>query len=86
MKNKKFNSKKQSYSALEKKAYYTGFGVGLADAPGQGLVERAYWQMSDKERESYWNGFFFGKDNMCVRAGTRDSKTWFVTKNSKKSK
>lgn len=76
MKNK---NKKQKYSSLEKKAYYTGMGVGLSgDGPSNGrLTSRMKQMMTEKEFESYINGYERGLDNVTILAGIRNPKKWF---------
>ena len=67
------------YSAMEKKAYYTGLGVGLT---GQGpssseLTRRAVDMMNKKEQASYIAGFERGQDNASILTGIRNNKKWF---------
>lgn len=77
-KKRKYNTRRHKYSTNEKRAYYTGFGVGLADcAPSEGLVGRARSMMTDRENESYINGYSKGLNNALVAAGFRNSKKWF---------
>ncbi len=77
--NKNFKTKKR-YTALEKKAYYTGLGVGLAGQGGprtSNLTRRAAELMSEKEYSSYLAGFEHGQDNSSVLSGIRNKKKWF---------
>lgn len=64
---------------MQKKAYYTGFGVGLtgSGSTSNGLTKRAFRMMSDKEQDSYICGYEKGLDNASIIAGTRNKKKWF---------
>lgn len=75
----KKTNKKIKYSSMEKRAYYTGLGVGLT---GQGpsnskLTRRAVDMMSEKEHASYIAGFERGQDNASIISGIRNNKKWF---------
>ena len=69
----------KKYSSMEKKAYYTGFGVGLTGCgtSSQGLTRRAYEMMTDKEQASYIKGYERGIDNSNIIAGIRNHRKWF---------
>lgn len=71
--------KKLKYSAIEKKAYYTGLGVGLTgNGPSSNLLTRkAVDLMTDKEFNSYLAGYEKGLDNSSIRAGIRKKNKWF---------
>lgn len=71
--------KNKKYSTMEKKAYYTGFGVGLTGAgtTTHGLTRRAFSMMTEKEKESYINGYEKGLDNASINVGIRNNKKWF---------
>lgn len=65
--------KKKIYSSKEKKAYYTGYGVGLTGTGSttDGLTRKAYMMMSDKEKSSYIAGYQKGLDNPDILAGIK---------------
>lgn len=69
----------KKYSANEKKAYYTGLGCGLAKTfpTGGTQLRKAYEMMSEKEKESFINGYEKGERNVTVQVGMRDPKKWF---------
>ena len=71
--------RKKKYSSMEKKAYYTGFGVGLTGAgtTTHGITRKAFVLMSEKEQTSYINGYEKGLDNGSIHAGIRNKKNWF---------
>lgn len=70
---------KKKYSAMERKAFYTGFGVGLTGngSSSSGQTRKAFAMMTKKEQASYINGYEKGLDNRCVSSGCRDNKRWF---------
>ena len=72
-------AKRKKYSNLEKKAYYTGMGVGLTGCGSStdGLTRKAMSMMTDKEKKSYMNGYEKGLGNSCVQSGFRNKGKWF---------
>ena len=76
---RKIKRKRKHFSTLEKKAYYTGMGVGFTgEGPSSGhITSKAFRMMSEKERISYINGYEKGLDNPAVLAGIRNRKKWF---------
>ena len=76
---KRSYKKKKIYSNLEKSAFYTGFGVGLTGAGSttSGLTRNAFNMMSDKEKQSYINGYSKGLDNVSIKTGMRNNKKFF---------
>ena len=71
--------KRKKYSHLEKKAYYTGLGVGLTGcgSSSDGLTRKAFNMMTNKEKESYIKGYQKGLDNPSVHSGYRNKGSWF---------
>ena len=72
-------NKRKKYSANEKRAYFTGFGVGLTgNSPSSDRDTRRLKNfLTDKEFNSYMKGYEKGLDNPSLRAGIRNPKKWF---------
>ena len=78
--NSKYRNFKPKYTAMEKRAYYTGLGVGLTGCSlhsGKNQTRKAVDMMSLKEYLSYSNGFGKGVDNVSVKVGCRKKGRWF---------
>ena len=76
----KYRYFKPKYSSMEKRAYYTGFGVGLTGQPPftrKNQTRKAVDMMSLKEFQSYSNGFGKGVDNTSIKVGSRKKGRWF---------
>lgn len=79
-KNSKYRYFKPKYSAMEKRAYFTGLGVGLTGQPPftrKNQTRKAVDMMSLKEYLSYSNGFVKGVDNTSIKVGSRKKGRWF---------
>ena len=76
----KYRNFKPKYSSMEKRAYFTGLGVGLTGQPPftrANQTRKAVDMMTPKEFQSYSNGFGRGVDNVSVKVGCRKKGRWF---------
>lgn len=78
--NSKYRNFKPKYTAMEKRAYFTGLGVGLTNCSpysSKNQTSKAVDMMTDKEFQSYVNGFGHGRDNTSIKVGSRKKGRWF---------
>lgn len=76
----KYKNFKPKYTAMEKRAYYTGLGVGLTCSPpysSKNQTGKAVEMMSHSKMQSYINGFGHGIQNTSIKIGSRKKGKWF---------